>query len=108
MGCGSPKEKIEDEMMKAKMERIEIQMERINQLHLLKNTYGKEIKTALIPDYIDINFLQDYLIKRQHSSSTIQKEESCQIRNYHKRSKTNNVRKKTINIKRKRLVKEKL
>ena len=32
MGCGNPKEKVEDEMMKMKMARIELQMERHKQL----------------------------------------------------------------------------
>ena len=53
MGCGNPKEKVEDEMMKMKMKRIELQMERYNQLQLLKEIDGSEIKPPVIPDYLD-------------------------------------------------------
>ena len=64
MGCGNPKEKLEDEMMKIKMSRIEIQMERHNQLKLLKSMNEAQVKTAIIPDYIDRQFLQNHLKKK--------------------------------------------
>ena len=53
MGCGNPREKVENEMIKMKMQRIVIQMERKNQLNLLKDIDGKELKFQKIPDYID-------------------------------------------------------
>ena len=43
MGCGNPKVKVENEMMKMKMERIELQMERYKQLQKLKEIDGYEI-----------------------------------------------------------------
>ena len=43
MGCGDAKEKIENEMVKMKMERVEIQMERQKQLKLLKDIDGTDI-----------------------------------------------------------------
>ena len=52
MGCGNPKEKVEDELMKTKLERIQVQMERVNQIKLLEEMTGEHIKTAKIPDYI--------------------------------------------------------
>ena len=52
MGCGNPKEKLEDELMKTKLERIQVQMERVNQIKLLEEMTGEHIKTAKIPDYI--------------------------------------------------------
>ena len=55
MGCGDAKEKIENEMVKMKMERVEIQMERQKQLKLLKDIDGTEINVKKIPDYIDLN-----------------------------------------------------
>ena len=54
MGCGDAKEKIENEMVKMKMERVEIQMERQKQLKLLKDIDGTEINVKKIPDYIDL------------------------------------------------------
>ena len=68
MGCGNPKEKIEDEMLQMKMKRIEIQMERLNQLEQLKNLEGKNIKPSIIPEYIDENFLKARLLKEINSS----------------------------------------
>ena len=55
MGCGDAKEKIENVMVKMKMERVEIQMERQKQLKLLKDIDGINIKVKTIPDYIDLN-----------------------------------------------------
>ena len=69
MGCGNTKEKIEDQMMKMEMNRIEVQMERMKNLQLLKEMEGTEIKRPIIPDYIDQEFLQNYILKRNISSS---------------------------------------
>jgi len=57
MGCGNPKEKIEDEIMKVKLERIAIHMERMNQMKLLENIEGHPIKCPIIPDYIADDFI---------------------------------------------------
>ena len=52
MGCGNTKEKIEDELMNAKMERIEIQYERQRQMNILKELgCDSEYKQPIIPDY---------------------------------------------------------
>ena len=56
MGCENTKEKIEEEMLKMKLERIEIQKERYQQLKILKEIDGYESKAPIIPDYIDPNF----------------------------------------------------
>ena len=71
MGCGNPKEKVEDEMMKMKMARIELQMERHKQLQLLKKIDGCDMKTPNIPDYIDQKFLNNLLIKKKNSESIV-------------------------------------
>ena len=55
MGCGDTKEKIEDEMIKIKFKRAEIQMERKKQLKLLEEIEGKKISEPVIPDYISFN-----------------------------------------------------
>ena len=52
MGCGMSKENIENEMMKAKMEKVEIQFERQKQLELLKDIDGILYKAAVIHDYL--------------------------------------------------------
>ena len=76
MGCGDTKEKLEDQMMKMKMSRIELQMERMKALQALKEMDGKEMKRPIIPDYIDQKFLQQQILKRQNSSSTLNQDMS--------------------------------
>ena len=70
MGCVDPKEKIENEMIKMKMERSEIQMERQNQLKLLKEIDGFDIKIQKIPDYIDLNSNERQETKRTKKIET--------------------------------------
>ena len=53
MGCGNSKEKLEDEMLDLKISRIEVQMERYNQMQLLKEKNGINVKSPDIPDYLD-------------------------------------------------------
>ena len=53
MGCGSAREKLENEMILMKLERIGIQMERQNQVKLLENIDGRKIKVPQIPDYLE-------------------------------------------------------
>ena len=69
MGCGNSREKIEDQMMKLKMARIEVQMERYNHLEKLKSMDGRQRKAPLIPDYIDRTFINNYFLKKLNSTS---------------------------------------
>ena len=54
MGCADSKEKIEDEMIKLKFQRAQIQMERKKQIQLLEEIEGKKIAEPIIPDYISV------------------------------------------------------
>lgn len=56
MGCTSDREKIEDQMMQIKLNRMEIQMERENKINQLSQMDGRKIKYKNIPDYIDQKF----------------------------------------------------
>ena len=56
MGCGSAREKLENEMILTKLQRIGIQMERQNQIKLLEDIDGRKINVPHIPDYIDSKF----------------------------------------------------
>jgi len=69
MGCGNSREKIEDQMMKIKMARIEVQMERYNHLEKLKDMDGRQRKAPLIPDYIDQTFINNYFLKKLNSTN---------------------------------------
>ena len=57
MGCGNAREKLENEMIMMKLQRIGIQMERQNQVKLLEGIDGRKIKVPNIPDYIDAKSL---------------------------------------------------
>ena len=56
MGCGTAKEKIENEMMMLKLERTNVQMERKVNMKMLKEIDGIPPSGIKIPDYIDENF----------------------------------------------------
>ena len=59
MGCGSPREKLEDEMMVYKLERMAIQMEKEKELKKLAEIEGHQIERSQIPDYIDPQFAKE-------------------------------------------------
>ena len=56
MGCSSAREKIEDQMLQIKMLRMEIQMERENNINQLQEMEKRKITHPDIPDYIDPKF----------------------------------------------------
>ena len=59
MGCGTAREKIEDEMMVYKLERMDIQMQREKELKKLAEIEGHEIERYIVPDYIDPQFAKE-------------------------------------------------
>ena len=59
MGCSSTREKIEDEMMVYKLERMEMQMEKEKELNNLSEIEGHPIERNKIPDYIDPDFAKE-------------------------------------------------
>ena len=97
MGCENTKEKVESELIKMKMARSEVQMERYNQIQLLKEMDGTEIKPSIIPDYIDHDFIKQKLL---NGNSTIltQGASSKKVRNTHRRAKSCAIKKKTSRI----------
>ena len=95
MGCENTKEKLEDQMMKMKMARIEVQMERFKSLQLLKDMDGTELKTPIIPDYIDKDFL---LQNEKNSSTTLNQDNSPTNRNKTRRSKSFALKRKTVKL----------
>ena len=54
MGCGDSREKLEDEMIKLKFQRAQIQMERKNQIKILEGLEKKKITEPVIPDFISL------------------------------------------------------
>ena len=73
MGCGNIKEKLEDEIMKAKLARIEVQYERQKQMELLKEIDGKDYKPPIIPDYLTPTSIKKQPTIRKKSSHSISK-----------------------------------
>ena len=59
MGCGTAREKLEDEMMVYKLERMEIQMQKEKELKKLAEIEGHIIERHQIPDYIDPQFAKE-------------------------------------------------
>ena len=59
MGCGTAREKLEDEMMVYKLERMEIQMQKEKELKKLAEIEGHVIERHQIPDYIDPEFAKE-------------------------------------------------
>ena len=62
MGCSSAKEKLENEMMKIQIRRLEIQMEKFNELEKLSKIEKHKIRPRIIPDYIDPKFAKEHKI----------------------------------------------
>ena len=56
MGCSTSRESIENQMMKLKLVRMEIQMERENNVNKSTEIDGHKIVYRSIPDYIDPQF----------------------------------------------------
>ena len=99
MGCTSSREKIEDEIMKLKLVRMEIQMERENHINKLSEMDGKKIIYNNVPDYIDPDFAKEKNILfgtspdiiKQLSNETIKNEKDrSEIKNTNN---TNNIKK---------------
>ena len=59
MGCAGAREKIEDQMMLMKLERMEVQMEKEKTLKKLSEMEGRQIPFGHVPDYIDPKFAKD-------------------------------------------------
>ena len=59
MGCGSPQKDLENQIMVMKLERVNIQMERVQNLKLLEEMDGCKRKINSIPDYIDPQFAEE-------------------------------------------------
>ena len=104
MGCHEGKVKLEDEIMKAKLERYQIQMERINQLKLLEQLVGKPVKPSTIPDYIAPNIKNKIknVKEKNNNTSSLTSKKKLPIRVKPKRSKNNIVRRK-INLNEERM-----
>ena len=73
MGCTTPKEKIEDQMMQIKLLRMEIQMERENKVNQLSQMEGRKITYQHIPDYIDPQFTKEKKILYGNGPDLIEK-----------------------------------
>ena len=52
MGCSSPKENLEDQIMILKLKRVAIQMEREKNLKILSEIEGRNIDDNNLPEYL--------------------------------------------------------
>ena len=100
MGCGNAKEKIENEIIAMKLERVEVQMERRNQIKLLEDIDGRKIEEPNIPDYLAIKPKGDTIGKKENLISKKGKYISSKILTDKRgRSKSTDMRKKIKNLK---------
>ena len=108
MGCGNPREKIEDELLKAKFERNQIQYERQRQMQLLKELDGTEYKSHVIPNYEEsAKTNEDTKNKPPTNSRTLEKGPKRSKSVASKKNLINRQNTNSKNIKRKRSMKEK-
>jgi hypothetical protein len=100
MGCGSTKEKIENEIIAMKLERVGVQMERRNQIKLLEDIDGRKIEEPNIPDYLAIKPKGHNIGKKENLISKKGKYISSKILTDKRgRSKSTDMRKKIKNLK---------
>ena len=90
MGCGTAREKLENEMMVYKLERMEIQMEKEKELKKLAEIEGHTIERHFIPDYIDPEFAKE---KRLYPDQNTNKENNDFSKTKKKSNKTENDKK---------------
>lgn len=72
MGCSSAREKLENEMMNMQIRRLEIQMEKYNQMQELSKIEKRKVRSSFIPDYIDPKFAQlhNFYIDKESDKKT--------------------------------------
>ena len=100
MGCETPKEKLENEIIAIKLERVGVQMERRNQIKLLEDIDGVKINEPNIPDYLAAKPKEKNISidKSLNMITTKSKNSSKSIENRN-RSKSVNVNKKFKSLK---------
>ena len=81
MGCGSAREKIEDEMMVYKLERMEIQMQKEKELKKLAEIEGHTIERHKIPDYIDPEFAKQKKLYEEYQNDDNSKKKDKKLNN---------------------------
>ena len=98
MGCGDSKEKIVNEMIALKLERVGVQMDRKNQIKLLEEIDGNKIKEPTIPDYLVLE------PKEKNNKKSINKKSNKKIPIIIKKldkNSQNRMRSKSVNVKNK-------
>ena len=96
MGCGNTKEKLEDEIMIAKLEKMKIQYERQSQMKLLKDLDGTDYKPMAIPDYTAPIQIQKPTIKKARKTLKLNNSKAT-IKISSKRNKSFAIKKKNLN-----------
>ena len=100
MGCGNSKEKLEDEMIKLKFQRAQIQMERKNQIKILEGIERKKITEPIIPDFI--SFQKEKPTKKILTETKENKSENKKEKKSKKEKDDNKKRSKSVKTKNKK------
>ena len=100
MGCGTPKEKLENEIIAMKLERVGVQMERRNQIKLLEDIDGVKINEPNIPDYLAAKPKEKNISTDKNTNMiTVKSKNSSKAIENRTRSKSVNVNKKFKSLK---------
>ena len=94
MGCGSPREQLENKMLAYKLERFEIQMEKQKELKKLAEIEGHCIERAKVLDYIDPLFAREKKIYIESNGGDKSKKNEDKEKNKKKLIKTKILQKK--------------
>ena len=100
MGCGNSKRKLEDEMIKLKFQRAQIQMERKNQIKILEGIERKKITEPIIPDFI--SFQKEKPTKKILTETKENKSENKKEKKSKKEKDDNKKRSKSVKTKNKK------
>ena len=95
MGCDNTKEKLENEIVKTKMKRVELQMERYKQLDLLKRNFGIDKEVPVIPDYIDKEFVANLLGAKDNLTQNDNKDANTKKKKRLRKSKSLGIKRKS-------------
>ncbi len=106
MGCGTPQEKIEDQMMAYKLERMDVQMQKEKELKKLAEIEGHVIERGHVPDYIDPEFAKKNKLYPEQNNKE-QNQDQNQDQNKDKGNKDNKRDAETEHSKKKRKLSKK-
>ena len=94
MGCSNTRENLEYEIMQMQIKRLEIQMEKYNELQKLSKIEKHKVKPNIIPDYILPKFSKEKKIHIKNSKDKKSDSDKSDKTNVGKEKKVTSIKKK--------------